>query len=199
VQAKGQSSQEKKSSLAETVDLKLREIGKTLEILWNNQEALLDSHKSLDDQFAVLARLTISELNSLQLSVHGADSDPCTYEYINKMFQAWAKFRSRPDFADHMRLWMMGGDLDSLPPVPTVDAVPFDGPKEQSSVEEFGGDYEAISGSESSDQSGDSCSNPGLEENPVSEGQDSDCEHCAGAEVPQVPDCLPSEPLVAAT
>jgi hypothetical protein len=107
--------------------------------VWANQKELTKSENLLDEQFAVLTRLTIISLNvlvnkhNLAMEMIGAamggmsDVSDLTmptvdYEDVNLLFEEWAKFRSRPDFRDHMRAWFMGDDLSKLPPPPEPEA-----------------------------------------------------------------------------
>lgn len=153
--------------------------------------SLQEAHKRLDDQFAVLSRLSVSALNELNLRVSGADADPISYDIINLMFAEWEKFKTRSDYRDHMRVWVMGGDTESLPPPQENEDTPSEESKDQE-VTEFGGDYaENCCSAESSDPAGDSSCEECDEEDSMSEGQDVDSDNCGGAEVPQVPECVP--------
>lgn len=149
-------------------------------VIFGNQKDLAVSEERLDEQFCVLTRLTISRLNEIALIAHGEDADLITYDQVNLMFMEWAKFRQRPDFKDHMQTWMMGGDLNTLPPPPeppkeeeTPDAP---GPKAED-AEEFGGDHgegqESDVGDEipAEEQPEDGTDSP---QDSMSEGQDPD-------------------------
>ena len=133
------------SQLAErlnALDQQLKVIGGSLGVIWNNQKELTKSEELLDEQFAVLTRLSIISFNALlrrgnitlkYLSPVDSDAPSLTpeskkelvmpsigYSDINVMFHAWAEFRQRPDFREHMQAWVMGNDLSELPPPPEV-------------------------------------------------------------------------------
>jgi hypothetical protein len=118
-------------------------LSSTLQILWANQEKLAESETRLDEQFAVLARACIRSINEILVRI-GSD-DLITYESVNELFMEWEKFRSRPDFRDHMRTWFMGEDLSTLPPPPPVETKEEekapDALVKDEDAEEFGGDY----------------------------------------------------------
>jgi hypothetical protein len=120
------------------LDEQLKVIGRSIEIIWNNQKELTKSEELLDEQFAVSTRMTISNFNSLtsrwnqllqyMLPDEGEVVKPYPdtrkalvqmligYSDVNKLFADWAEFRKRKDFREHMREWFMGEDLSSLPP-----------------------------------------------------------------------------------
>jgi hypothetical protein len=127
---------------------KVKLLGETTATIYRNQVDLSQSHTRLDEQFAVLTRLTVMTLNDLIIRLGGEDL--VTYDGINAMFQEWNDFRSRPDFREHMSVWMMGGDLSALPPPPEPakeEEQPADAPEENpEGAVEFGGDYESESG-----------------------------------------------------
>ena len=119
-------------ALVQRSDLLARQFGgmaKSLETIWGNQKELSKSESLLDEQFAVLTRMTISTLN--QIIEHPGKAQPITYEDVNRLFKDWADFRKRSDFREHMRAWFMGDDLASLPPPPVEEpGKPADQPKE---------------------------------------------------------------------
>ena len=124
---------------------KLEALAKTIQVIYNNQLELVKSSDRLDEQFAVLTRLSIVRLNDLLIRV-GVE-DLVTYDQVNEMFMEWAAFKSRPDFRDHMQAWFMGQDLSELPPAPEPvkeeDVVSASALGED--ADEFGGDYESQS------------------------------------------------------
>jgi hypothetical protein len=123
-------------------DQQLKVIGDAVEVIWNNQKELTKSEELLDEQFAVLTRLSILCFNALLrrgnvMLKHLSPTDPDAplltpeskqelvmptigYSDINVMFHEWAEFRKRPDFREYMRTWFMGGDLNTIPPPPEV-------------------------------------------------------------------------------
>lgn len=122
------------SKRADQLDANVVKIGNALGTIWANQRELTKSEALLDEQFAVLTRLSVISLNmivvkhnlamSMVAMAMGKDSvdelmlPEVEYDDINVLFAQWAEFRSRPDFREHMRTWFMGGDLNSLPPPP---------------------------------------------------------------------------------
>lgn len=100
--------------------------------IWNNQKELAKSEERLDEQFAVLTRLTISKLNPLLKHI----GEPLIQEsYVEELFKDWAKFKARPDRKEHMMEWFMGAGLDTLPPL-----------QESKPMEEGGSDAEGNHG-----------------------------------------------------
>jgi len=101
--------------------------------IWANQKELGKSANLLDEQFVVLTRLAIGTLNKLLLNFNKAllcdenlkpeKIDLISYGEVNRMFDDWNSFKARPDFREHMRTWMMGDDLSTLPPVPVKEEV----------------------------------------------------------------------------
>jgi len=157
---------------------KLRALASTIKTVWNNQRELHYALKRVDAQFSVLARLTVINLNELKLRIEGPeDYEPITYEHVNALFDEWDLFVSRPDFREHMRVWMMGGDLGSLPEVPKKNMdEPGAALPEENGAKVFGGDYEK-SASDLGDQGSTeepSTSEVGHEETEVPSGQDGD-------------------------
>ena len=154
---------------------KLKALGNTLQTIWANQVELSKSETRLDEQFCVQGRLFITSINEILLR---ANSDEViTYEQVNKMFMEWEKFRSRPDFRDHMRAWFMGDDLSTLPPPPEPkEKAPEETPSpEAEGPQEFGGDYgEASDVGNQAAQEGRPAGHEGGSSDPVSEGQDAD-------------------------
>jgi hypothetical protein len=164
-------------------ELRLKALAKTLvdieknhKTIFANQKELSKSATRLDEQFCVQGRLFITAINEI---LHRANSDEIiTYEAVNLMFMEWEKFRSRPDFREHMKPWFMGDDLDSLPPPPEPkqEETPEETPDaEVEGPQEFGGDYAEGSGlgneAASQEQSeGKTDSSP----DEVPEGQDAD-------------------------
>lgn len=119
---------------------------------------LSKSETRLDEQFAVLTRMTYSKVNELIHAINrnvliGVSEEvaPIDYDQTNKMFVEWQQFKNRPDWRDHSRVWFMGGDLSMLPPPPEPQEQPEAKVKEQieSAPEEeypegatmFGGNY----------------------------------------------------------
>jgi hypothetical protein len=91
--------------------------------LFQNQRGLVQSENKLDEQFCVSTRLAIMWINNIieaaqREDVPWAFSVPTvSYEGVNELFHDFARFRSRPDFRDHMKPWFMGESMDSLPEV----------------------------------------------------------------------------------
>ena len=122
------------------LDEQLKVIGNSIGVIWSNQRELSNSEAFLDEQFAVLTRMTVMSLNSLMskwnrslkyLSPIDADAPPLTeenkkelvqalvgYSDINALFVTWSNFRRRKDFRNHMKAWVMGEDITLLPPEP---------------------------------------------------------------------------------
>jgi len=145
-------------------------------IIFKNQKDLALSEERLDEQFCTLTRLSISSLNELILQVHGELSELITYDQVNRMFMDWADFRARPDFRDHMRTWMMGGDLSALPLPPKQETPSAPGP-EAEDAEEFGGDHGEGQATDIGDEissEGQPEDSPSGSQDQVPEGQDSD-------------------------
>ena len=95
-------------------------------LIWNNQKECAKSETLLDEQFAVLTRLTITALNR----VSNPDQQ-IVYEDVNRLFADWAEFHKRKDFRSYMKEWFMGVDLSTLPPPPVeTPEKPADQPKE---------------------------------------------------------------------
>jgi hypothetical protein len=88
---------------------------RTHQTIWNNQKELAVSEERLDEQFAVLTRMTISYLNSILDRAGG--NGRITEGTVGDLFSDWAKFRARPDHKDHMMSWFLGVALDKLPPL----------------------------------------------------------------------------------
>jgi len=137
--------------------------------LYQNQQRLAKSYDglaeasdSLDEQFAVLSRITIQQLNRLTDDINGGrkegDGIPLvTREKVTASFAEWREFKKRPDFRDHNTAWFMGEDLTKLPPptakeeplverddqgrVTKINATPNALPTNQEGAEVFGGDY----------------------------------------------------------
>ncbi len=117
-------------------------ISKDIGLVHGNQVELAKSEERLDDQFAVLTRLTVTKLNemftkfnALVQGLPAGEGELLTeqlqealgiglvgYNEINEMFIDWGKFRKRSDFRDHTKAWYTGVDLDSLPPPPEPEA-----------------------------------------------------------------------------
>jgi hypothetical protein len=132
----------------------------------------------LDEQFCVLGRLAIMNINDLVLRAEG--DDLISYEQVNAMFMEWEKFRSRSDFRDHMKSWFMGEDLSLLPEPPKEEKAP-EAPAAESGDEEpqeFGGDYgqprEASGDGDPSDQQGEPKTSTDGSPDSVPEGRDDD-------------------------
>jgi hypothetical protein len=82
--------------------------------IWENQRELAKSEELLDEQFAVLTRLAISNLNYVIQQVNGVQ---ITETDVENLFKDWAKFKARPDRKSLMMEWFMGVALDKLPPL----------------------------------------------------------------------------------
>jgi hypothetical protein len=121
---------------------KLKELGKTIATLWNNEVELDKSANRLDEQFAVLARMMFVRFNELILRVDG--SNTIDEKSIEVAFREWAEFRGRPDFRNLMMEWFLGMPLKEMPPPPKPKAVEpsAEAPdQEAEGPQEFGGDY----------------------------------------------------------
>jgi len=159
------------SSLA---DLKNKFTGltRTIQTIYENQVELAKSETRLDEQFAVLTRLCIGRINEIA-TLTGRDELYVTYEQVNAMFEQWAEFKKRPDFRDHMQVWMMGKDLAELPEPPAVPPAEGETDEQISSVgdpadsqagpEGAGEDAQAAVSEVQDDDSAEG--EPGLEEN----------------------------------
>ena len=134
-------------------DAKLRALGDTLTTMWNNQVELSKSETRLDEQFCVLARLSIRMLNDILVRI--GSEDLITEKVIETAFKEWATFKERSDFREFMVEWFLGKPLSELPPakeeplvtrdeqgrVQKINATPVSpGPKAEG-PQEFGGDY----------------------------------------------------------
>lgn len=148
------------------LDERVRELAKTTITLYQNQQKLakgLDDLAAasdlLDEQFAVLSRLTIMQLNHLSMVVNNISSalmdtgprvKPTGREDVTALFNLWREFKKRTDFREHSTAWFMGEDLSTLPPPPppakeelcTVnkETTP-DAPQQEPGGAVFGGDY----------------------------------------------------------
>jgi len=99
----------------------------------------------LDEQFAVLTRLTIVRVNEILIRIGGEEADFITYDEVNKMFMDWLKFRARNDCRKFMKEWYMGGDLSALPPeVKENDEAPTEGEDHGESSERVEGIKERL-------------------------------------------------------
>lgn len=157
-------------------DEKLKELGKTIGTLWNNEVELDKSANRLDEQFAVLARMLFIRFNELMLRV---DSDNTIDEKsIETAFREWAKFRARPDFRNLMMEWFLGVPLSELPPPPKQKEPPAETPDQVAEgPQEFGGDYaegEASSVGNTATEQSQPANEADGEENAVPEVQDTD-------------------------
>lgn len=181
---------------------RLREFAKSIETIWNNQVELSKSEERLDEQFCVLARMSIRVLNDLMVRTGG--DDLINEKVVETYFREWAKFRTRPDFRKFMTEWFLGQNLDSLPPPaivkePEVPVALSPEAKEPQEPQEFGGDYGSGKASDVRDQAtvqeGQQDDRDG-QKNAVPAGQNSDSsvptERSDIAAVPQVPDGLSS-------
>ena len=128
------------------LDQRLRLLDKKSDVIYNNQVALAESETRLDEQFCVSTRLAIVMINKLT-KLKETTVEPIAYAHVNKMFQEFEAFRSRPDFREHMEAWFMGEDLSQLPPPPELEkqeeepeAVQAEGSNEPP-AQTFGGDY----------------------------------------------------------
>jgi len=150
-------------------------------IIYKNQKVLGDSSERLDEQFAVLTRLTVKKLNeivtALNMSVGQDLVNPVSYEEQNAGFVEWAEFQKRPDWREHTRIWFTGGDLSELPPPPEPEVK--EEPDTREDVEPFGGDYDGNSdlgdsataeGKPQGDEDGEADAVPLLQDDDVPEG-----------------------------
>jgi len=102
---------------------KVQELQKQVAVLYQNQRELVRSENRLDEQFCVSTRLAVSWINAIIKAARMEDApwalslDSVSYDAVNKMFMDFEKFKGRPDFRNHMRVWFMGESLDSLPEV----------------------------------------------------------------------------------
>lgn len=119
--------------LLKNVKEEVRKLDEKCDVIYKNQVELAKSETRLDEQFAVLTRLTISTLNKILSNEENLRL--VTYDEVNTLFSKWNQFKSRPDFRKHMRDWFMGGDVDALPPIEQADGF-YPG------VTEFGGAHE---------------------------------------------------------
>jgi hypothetical protein len=136
------------------LDKSLKELAKvvfnheqTQNVLLNNQKALSEAYDGILDQYNVLARVVIMQLNQISQVVSAAfESDalnPIDYEHVRKAFLQYHDFKKRPDYKDHEQVWFLGEDLSTLPPPPSI---PKEEEKDPTPAENgegriFGGDY----------------------------------------------------------
>jgi hypothetical protein len=125
----------------ELQDQKLKELGKALATIWQNQVELTKSADRLDEQFCVLARMSIVKINETMIRL--SNDDVVDEKAIAKYFMDWATFKARPDFRKYMMEWFLGVPLDQLPPPPEVkEEKPQEAPNQKAEgPKEFGGDY----------------------------------------------------------
>jgi len=125
-------------------DEKLKGVGNVISTVWKNQETLSKSAERLDEQFAVLARLSIRGMNDILIRM-GADKEVITEVVIETAFKEWQVFRSRSDFRQFMLEWFLGKPLADLPPPPAKEEAPMTAAPgqeaEKPQAQEFGGDY----------------------------------------------------------
>lgn len=158
-------------------DQKLKELGKTIATLWQNEVELDKSANRLDEQFAVLARMMFVRFNELIMRVDGDNT--IDEKSIEVAFREWAEFRGRGDFRDLMMEWFLGMPLKEMPPPPQPkEATPEEAPgTEAEGPREFGGDYgqgeDSSIGDETTGQS-ESEDSGSLEADALPEGQDTD-------------------------
>ena len=93
----------------------------------------------MDAQFAVLTRLTIQTLN--QLTIQLGSEDLITYDQVNRLFNDWENYRSRPDWNEHLDKWFLGHDLSELPTVVETLDESLPEPEQEEGPKVFGGDY----------------------------------------------------------
>lgn len=121
------------------------------------------SHHNLDEQFAVLTRLVVMQVNefaskhnqllgvlAMAMDKEIADDlriNEVSYDDINLMFMEWQRFKARPDWREHSTTWYTGGDVNSLPPPPEQPPEPEAKEEDEDEPGErhFGGDYDAES------------------------------------------------------
>lgn len=135
-------------TVSESVEKQLKEfasvvdnrLNNVIQTMLGNQKGLATSHEQLDQQFAVLTRLLIVRHNDLVarynmiikasidvLELNDAEIPmvaPIDWEEVLGMFGQFIELRQRPDYADHMETWYMGGDVSNLPPIPEPPAAP---------------------------------------------------------------------------
>ena len=107
-----------------------------MQTIWSNQVELTKSAEKLDEQFCVLARLSIRFINDLAIRI--SSDNVINEDVLEKYFKEWAAFRTRPDFRKFMLEWFLGKELKDLPAAPEVPSPEAEEPQEP---QEFGGDY----------------------------------------------------------
>ena len=115
--------------------------------IWGNQKELTKSHDNIEEQFCVLGRLSIANINDIRLRIES--DEVVTEDIVELSFKEWQAFRARPDFRNFMVEWFLGVPLDKLPPPPAVDVEPE---PDKAEPQEFGGDYEPRETSSSGDE-----------------------------------------------
>jgi hypothetical protein len=139
------------------LDERVKELAKTTITLYGNQQRLAKGFDDLaaagdmlDEQFAVLSRLVVMQLNKIVEAFNtvtgGMPAGAPRVELISRadvttLFGAWREFKKRSDFRDHNTAWFMGEDLSKLPPPPKEEKVPDAPQNNLESAEVFGGDY----------------------------------------------------------
>jgi hypothetical protein len=145
-------------------------IVKMVSTCYTNQHVLAKSAMGMDDQFAVLLRLTITRLNQLiELQNHvymnaikyipeeERPIDPenhliptVDYLEVSNLFKEFDEFKRRPDFKELFQSWYTLADLKTLPPLPPTEvkedaegSILSEEPEVpyQTDAEIFGGDY----------------------------------------------------------
>jgi hypothetical protein len=106
----------------------------------------------LDEQFCVLARMSIRSLNEILIRI--GSEDVITEKVIEVAFKEWASFKKRPDFRKYMLEWFIGKPLSELPPAPVgaKQSDPASPSPEAEGPQEFGGDYAAQQKSDERDE-----------------------------------------------
>ena len=109
----------------------------------------------IDDQIAILSRLSISKLNTLA-KIHNATIcakegisgvDMVTKDSVKQLFDEFHALQKRSDFKELNNAWLMGEDMSNLPPEPVKEEQPAESAPQAATAdhpegaEMFGGDY----------------------------------------------------------
>jgi hypothetical protein len=131
-----------------SLEKKMNQITQNLGTIFNNQQELAESAERLDEQFAVLTRLSIREFNTRE------DREKITYEFVNTMFMDWKKFKTLQNFRDFSKGWFIGEDLNKLVEEATA-ALELEAKKSEQSQGEA--HVEGSVGNETVEQAGRGC------------------------------------------
>lgn len=88
-----------------------KEISDSIDVLYQNQEALNGMGKELDDRFAVMFRVAIQTLNELRKKMDLEEISPSVLE---KEYKAWSLFKSHPEWRKYSPAWYMAQDVSSI-------------------------------------------------------------------------------------